>query len=353
MRKVFGIVALSLGLLLVAAAALVSLVVAPKMTVLPADTNTLRVFAGNAAILANPTSLTGTTYGPGLMRNVPITLWHSDTVTRTSGSDALVVDKRSVHANGYTVADFTYRFGVDRTSMEASGDFRGVPAHEGLTFNWPIGTQKQDYTGWVVDTQSTTNLRYVGEGSRGGVDAYVFKTSLPPTTIRDPQLLAMLPSTMTKQQILDLTPSLQLTTDQLLKKQAVLDGLPDPVPMAYTYSVKATFWVAPDTGIVLDAAQHEVRASHFVDGDKLLPAATVMDMTYQATPSTLAAAAQDARDGAAKIHLIRTTVPWIALISGIVLTVVGIVLLAVRRRRPPVAPVAPVTAEPRVPVSVG
>jgi hypothetical protein len=78
-----------------------------------------------------------------------------------------------------------------------------------------------------------------------------------------------------------------------------------------------------------------------------------MDMTYQATPDTLAAAAQDARDGAAKMHLIRTTVPWVALLSGVALTILGIALL-VRRRRPriPDTP-AELTDETRTPVSIG
>ena len=76
MRKVLGFVALSLGLILIAGAALVSWVFAPRLTVLPADTDALRVLGGNAAMLVNPTSLTGPTYGPGVLRDVPVTLWH-------------------------------------------------------------------------------------------------------------------------------------------------------------------------------------------------------------------------------------------------------------------------------------
>jgi len=354
MRKVSGILALSLGLVLVAAAALVSWLIAPKMTVLPGSTDTLRVYGGNASMLVNPTSLTGTTFGPGVLRNVPITLWHHTKVVRTDGNSALVNDQRSVHVPGFTVADFTYRFGVDRKNMGPSDAFSGVPAHEGLTFNWPIDTQKHDYTGWVADTQSTTRMQYVGVGSRGGEPAYVFRTVVPPTEIRDPQLLSILPKTLTKRQILELTPSLELPLKKLLKTQTILDRLPDPVPMTYKYSLEATYWVAPATGIVIDTTHHEVRGAYFVDGNKAIPATTVMDMTYQALPSTLKAAAQDARDGAAKIHLIRTTVPWVALISGIVLTVLGAAMLAIRRRRPPLAPSpASVTAEPRAPVSVG
>lgn len=338
MRKVIGFATLSLGLVLIVAAALVSWVVAPRMAMLPGDTDTLRVYAGNASIMVNPTSLTGTTFGPGVLRDVPITLRHHTKVVQTDGSKAVVTDQRAVDIPGFTVADFTYRFAVDRKTMGPVSGFSGVPAHQGLTFNWPMGTQRHDYTGWVVDAQKTTRLQYVGEGTRGGVDTYIFKTTVPTTLIRDPQLLSVLPPTMTKAQILQLTPSLQLSEAQLLATSKVLDRLPNPVPMAYTYSLEATYWIAPETGVVVDTIHHEVRTANFVDGTKLIPATPIMDMTYQALPSTLAAAATDARDGANQLHLIRTTVPLAALIVGVVFSLIGTGVLATTRRRPIVPP---------------
>jgi hypothetical protein len=333
MRKIFGTATLSLGLVLVVAAALMSWVVAPRLAMLPDDTDTVRVYAGTASIMVNPTSLTGTTFGPGVLRDVPITLRHHTKVVRTDGTMAVVSDQRAVDIPGFTVADFTYRFAVDRKDMGPVSGFSGVPAYEGLTFNWPMDTQRQDYTGWVVDAQDTTRLEYVGEGTRGGVDTYIYRTTVPTTQIRDPQLLGVLPPTMTKAQILQLTPSLQLSEDKLMAMSKVLDRLPDPVPMAYTYSLEATYWIAPDTGVVVDTIHHEVRTANFAAGTELIPAAPIMDMTYQATPSTLAAAATDAEDGAALLRLIRFAIPLTALIIGVVLSVVGVGVLATTRRR--------------------
>jgi hypothetical protein len=335
MRKIFGFATLSIGLVLVAAAALVSWVVAPRLAMLPDDTDVVRVYAGTASVMVNPTSLTGTTFGPGVLRDVPITLRHHTQVVRTDGDIALVSDQRAVDIPGFTVADFTYRFSVDRESMLPAAGF-GVPAHQGLTFNWPMDTQRHDYQGWVVDAQAPTTLTYVGEGTRGGVDTYIYKTTVADTVIRDPQLLSVLPPTMTKDQILALTPSLQLSERQLLAMSKVLDRLPDPVPMRYTYQLEATYWIAPDTGIVVDTTHHEVRTANFVDGTKLIPASPIMDMTYQATPSTLSAAATDARDGASALRLIRTTVPLVALFAGVLFSVVGTGIVASTRRRPAV-----------------
>jgi hypothetical protein len=132
----------------------------------------------------------------------------------------------------------------------------------------------------------------------------------------------------------------------------VLDRLPDPVPMAYTYSLEATYWVAPATGVVVDTTHHEVRTANFVDGDTLVPATPIMDMTYQATPTTLSGAVTDARDGAAKLRLIRTTLPAAALISGIALMLVGLTLLGFGRRRPQ-PPLSPEPVETRAVELVG
>jgi hypothetical protein len=333
MRKVLGYSTTGLGLALIVAAILVSWVVAPRMAMLPGDTDVLRVYGGTASVLVNPTSLTGTTFGPGILRDVPITVRHHTEVARTDGQDALVHDQRAIDMTSFNVADFTYTFAVDRKNMGPAEAF-GAPPHQGLTFNWPMDTMRHDYTGWVVDSQESTPVHYVGEGTRGGADTYMFTAHVPESVIRDPHLLAILPATMTKQQIMDLTPSLQLSEEQLLSTSKLLNGLPDPVPMSYTYREDATYWVDPETGIVIDAMKHEVRTANFVVGDRLVPATPIMDMTYQATPTTLAAAVQDAKDGAAQLRLIRTTLPLVALIVGVVLSMLGVAVLAGAFRKP-------------------
>src|ERR1700746_343617 len=105
MRRKFGIVSLIIGILLVGFAPIVRWVIAPNMTVLPGDLNTTRVFSGTAAVLANPTALSGTTVGPAVLRNVPITVTHADKVVKTSGDNALVKDTRIVTMPGFTVAN--------------------------------------------------------------------------------------------------------------------------------------------------------------------------------------------------------------------------------------------------------
>src|SRR3954470_25074774 len=112
MRRVFGVVVLVLGLLLSGGAAVVHWIVAPRMSQLPGDTSTTRLYSGTAAIVANPSVPTGIPLGPGLMRNVPVTVRHDTTVIGTRGHDALVHDRRVVTLPGYTLADLNANFDV-------------------------------------------------------------------------------------------------------------------------------------------------------------------------------------------------------------------------------------------------
>ena len=354
MRRVSGITALAFGLVLIAASGIVKFSLADKLAVMPGDLETQRIYSGHAAVLVNPSSLTGVPIGPGLLRDASITVRHYTKVLRTDGDAALVHDQRTVSSGSWTVADLNYRFGIDRKKFSHAGDFTGIAKSNGLTINWPISVNTHDYTGWIIDTQRPGPVRYIGQQVRGGIDTYVFRAVVPTTTIRDPELLDLLPATMTKKQLLQLTPSLQLSMKQLKHMSTVLDHLPDPVPLTYTYRTVSTYWVAPATGIVVDHVQHEVRSVAFVDGERVVPANTLMDMTYRFTPATVTAAAQDARDGAAKLRLIRSTVPLMALVVGTVLAVAGLGLLTWRRRRfvgPPTPPPAETITE-RQPVGV-
>ena len=117
MRKVSGVVAVIVGLLLVTAAPVVHWVVAPRVTVLPSDTHAVRVFAGTAEVVANPTA-TGVMFGPGIIRDVPITILLEAKVLDTAEGSVLVRENRHLAIPSYTVADLAYAYSVDRKSIE-------------------------------------------------------------------------------------------------------------------------------------------------------------------------------------------------------------------------------------------
>jgi hypothetical protein len=351
-RRTPWAVLLVAGLLFMIGSAVMSFAVAPRMTMLPGDTNTTRTYTGTAQTLANPAWLLGNRMVPAVLHDVPVTIVHQTKVLKTDGDAALVSDHRLLTVPmGYTVADLTNRYGVDRNNLGPAGGFSDVTAQRGLTFNWPIGTNKHDYTGWVSDTGRTTTLHYTGVAKKAGVTTYVFTATIAPTQITDQQLLARLPSSISKADIMSMVPSLGFTTKQLTDMAKTLGNLPDPVPLTYTYAASNTYWVAPETGVVVDIRYHETRSVAFSVGPVVIPVSAVMDMTYTSTPHTLAAAAKDAKDGAAGIQLIRTTLPLILLFTGLAFTLVSIAVLAWRRPGPPTTPAEPI--EVRTPAMVG
>jgi len=345
MRRIFWYIGLVVGVLLIAAAPIVRWGVAPAVTVLPSDTNTMRVYTGTAATVINPTLLRGTLFGPALLHNQPVTVMQHVKVLDTSGNNALVQESKKVTLQNNAIANVTHRYAVDRKDMGPGSGYTGVTAQTGLTFNWPIHTAKQNYTGWVSDIQATTPLVYTGEATRGGINTYVFKATVPATRITDPAELSGLPSSISKATLSSMTPSLGLTIDQLKALSSTLSKLPDPVPFGYLFSATSTYWIAPDSGVVVDVAAHEVRTSGFVVAGQVLPVGPVLDFTYTSPHATLTAAASDAKDKAAQMEMISTTIPLVALITGgvIVLVLIGTAVYSRRRTTtpPPTTPAPP------------
>lgn len=342
---------LLVGILLIAAAPIVRYVIAPSVTVLPGNTNTVRVYTGTASTVINPTLLRGTLFGPALLHNQPVSVVQHVTVVDTKGNNALVSENKMVTLQNSSIANVTHRYAVDRKTLARGDGFTGVTGQTGVTFNWPIHTKKQNYTGWVSDTQSTTPLVYSGEAVRGGVKTYVFKATVPATQITDPAELKGLPASMSKATLMRMTPALGLSVDQLKGMSSVLSSLPDPVPFGYIFSATSTYWVAPDSGVVVDVAAHEVRSAGFATGGPVVPLSSVLDITYTSPPLTLKAAASDAKDKAAQMEMIATTIPLAALATGGALVLVLIGTAIVTRRRTSTPPTVP--APPRELTPVG
>src|SRR3954451_15689417 len=352
MRRIAWYAGLVVGLLLLVAAPVLRWGVAPSVTVLPSSTDTLRVYTGMASTVINPSVARGTLFGPALLHDQPVTVQHRVTVKDTSGNDALVTERKTVSVPGATVANVNHSYAVDRKSLGRGSGFDNVTVQTGQTFNWPIHTAKHNYVGWVGDTQSTTTLHYVGTATRDGLETYVYTATVPTTRITDPAMLGALPAALPKSLLNSMVPSLGLTMAQLQQLADVMPKLPDPVPFAYLFSAASTYWVAPDSGIVVDVVSHEVRTAAFVVGSQVLPVGSVLDFTYSAPPLTVKAAAGDARSSADKMQLISTTIPLAALVTGSVLLVTCIAIAVVRRRRTPTT-VAPVAPQPRELTSVG
>jgi hypothetical protein len=334
-RKVLSLIAVVLGVVLVAGALVVRFVVAPAQAVLPSDTDTSTTYTGTAATLFNPSALT-TPGQPVLLSDVPITTSHHTKVLSTKGDNALVSDSGSVLVAGKAVTGFDYRYAVDRTSMDRGSGFAdsaGIVKQTGVTFNWPIRTQKHDYPGWISDTQGTTPLRFAGTAKHGGIDTYVFKASLAPSPITDPATLKSLPTGLPKATLASLAPSLGLGAGPLGQLQQILPSLPDPVPFSYTYGLTATYWVEPSSGEVIDLQERETSTLGIKVGAQVVPVTPVLDISYSASPAQLAASVKTARHDGGLVRLAYVKLPAYLAIGGGVLLILGLASLILLARR--------------------
>jgi Porin PorA len=109
----------------------------------------------------------------------------------------------------------------------------------------------------------------------------------------------------------------------------------------------------PPLVAVLDAHRDVPAVAAALAGLERLQARPITLLRYQyaQTPASVQAIAKTVNDQLGRIDLVETTIPWALGLTGVVLTVVGVVLIAIRRRLEPDRPVAAPAATEREPVS--
>jgi len=342
------------GLVLVVAGLVVMLAIAPGMKKLPTDTNITRTYQGTMPVLFDPRTFKFT-------HDLPIAITRHFAVTQTSGNVALVKEERTMTSGGQAIQQVVNDYAVDRTTMLASPTYpdawKSTPGfwpREGVVLSWPIGTKQQDYTGWSDDYRSTVPLKFAGvvTNPRSGTKTYLFTSSSGPRPIADAEVQALgLPTTLPKKLLTALVGQANLPPLVAQLLPSLLKSIPgDSVPLGYTYAYEGKYWIDPTTGIMIDTQKHELRKVGIADSVAaktplaLLPESQkdqmrvpVSDYTYTTTDASVQDAKKEAKDKGGKLTLYGTTLPWIVIIVGAVLLVVGVVILV---RKPKGAPAA-------------
>jgi Porin PorA len=309
-------------------------------------------------VLLNPQALAGGDYRNAIRTNVPVTAERTVKVVATDGNVAQVSDERVLLAGGQPVGQTSAKYAVDRTTMEAattgfSSDWP-VDQAQGLTITFPIGSEQKDYTGWVSDTQTTAPITYEREESKGGVNTYVYTSTVAAAPIKDPDILANLPQALPQTALGGLATVLPLTQQQIAGLAQALPRLANPIPLSYTYEATSTFWVEPATGIVVDVDRQETRKAGIGGpGGSVLAAVPVYDVTTKFMDQSVTAAVNEANDKKSDLTLFGTTLPWILAGVGALLLVVGLVLALTGRGRGPTAATADTATTQRMPPQPG
>ncbi|SEL51754.1 porin PorA family protein [Streptacidiphilus jiangxiensis] len=330
-NRTLRLVALVLGVVLIAGAFVLAFVVTPNLVArLPSDTNAQRSYTGTFKTLLDSRAVATGNLAAAFRTDVPLSVDRTVKVTATSGNTALVVDSRTTSAGGTAVEKTSWQYAVDRKTLEPvaghPGDWTVVNA-QGLTVSFPFGAQKKTYTGWVPETAGTTPVAYARTEQHAGLSTYVYKAAYAPARITDRQVLAGLPLTIPKQTLALAAQFGPGTVAQKAQLAAELPKLPALVPLAYTLQGTDTFWVEPQTGVVVDVQRSQTRVAGIaVPGAAFTPLFPVADYSYTQTPAATQAAVHDANKGTDAISLYGTILPIVAGLVGAALVVVALLL---------------------------
>ncbi len=318
------------GAVFIVAAALLAFWITPQFIArLPSGSDTTRTYDGQIRSLVNPVALQRGNFAAAIRLGLPETLKRQVKVVQTAGNTALVRDTRTAATSAQQIGAVTSQYAVDRRSLEATTSHPSswsVTAASGLTVNWPIGAKQQNYTGWVDFTHTTTQLKYLRQESRGGVNTYVYQANIPATPIKNPQVLRGLPTALPVS-VLQAAGKAGLVPASLLTSLAKAFPQLSQVPLGYTYAATSTYWVAPDTGIVVDVSTSEEQmAGIAAPGAKIISVLPVLVDSYRGSQASVQAAATDAKNGASTIQTLGVTIPIVAAAVGLLLIVVAAVL---------------------------
>jgi len=335
--KGLGITILVLGVVLLVAGLGVKYVVLPSQAKFPADVDSTRNYEGELAVMMNAAALDSEDLANLFLTNIPVTIERNVKTLEVGGNDGAIVSDHAVMSSPQgPLADSLSIYAINRTTMDAIDDFSGdarITPRQGLVVGWPIGSEGKDYIGWNGDTQTTVTLAYEGEEERGGINTYKFHAASGPDVIVDPELLAQFPPALPKAMLAQLAASLDLPDEAMAQLGPVLEAMPDPVPLTYTFQFDKTYWVEPTTGMLIDIDVMESRAAALTvpGGPGPVPLTEVQHLEYVTAPASVTDAVNEANDGISQLNLFGTYIPAILILLGAIGIIGGIYYVWVRK----------------------
>ncbi len=321
MRRIFGVVALGLGIFLLSFAVLAKWYVAPRVEVAPlgcTDTNAicqdrvnLSPSAGTATVLFDPATLQSRSnvalVGQERVRaDVAAssgpddrTVWDESQTVSDSDGNLIQATTMRIPFNGHTSQM------IDCCGANADGvpitDFSGINP---LKFGF--GTEQMTYQYFDKTINKATPMDFKTVETIDGVECYKFVQVIAPTQIG----------------------TLEVPGDLVGSADA-------SVQAPEFYANTRTVWVEPVTGVIVKGVEQQKQTLRGADGtDKL----TLIEATIGFTDENVRLSAQQAADGKSQLRVVQTIIPLAGLVLGLVALGLGIWLLAGARREQPLPP---------------
>ncbi|MBF6148889.1 DUF3068 domain-containing protein [Nocardia nova] len=328
---------IALGILLIAAAAVVRFAIVPSVSKLPTSLDVTNHYEGTGTLL-NPQALQSGDTAHALASNVPVTIDRHTYVSETHGNTAIVHDDFTVRAPGGIAMPSNHTYAVDRKTMDTAPASNGVDVqpHRGLTIGWPISPDRDtQYQLYDFATRTTAPMKYTGEAKIAGRDVLDY-TVAATGPLEDKAILSALPPALPKSQLAGLAPL--LPAELQAKIGAAAATLPDPVPLNYTSTSNLGLAADKTLGTPADGSiQMKIVVNADLAGQNT-PIMPVLTVDTKLTPASISAAADTASRTSGLLNLISLWIPLLLLVLGVVLALIGFL-----RRKAPVAttPIAP------------
>jgi Porin PorA len=307
MRKVAGLVLLGLGAFLLVSAGMLKLYAYPALAKVPLDQYSKSVSQGSGMEAF---------YVKDLQTKSGLTLTSTRFVKadqaaqEKEGDNVAVWDSfvRSTDAEGTVLSATVQRVAMDRTTGEAvqcCGTYvadsedaadRTPTKYEGLIFKFPFDAEKKTYKWWDGTLLKTVDAKYLRSEKLSGTDVYVYRMVIPATPYTQQEIPAKLAG--------DPTATGNVTVDRV-------------------YENTRTLWVEPNTGIIVKG-EEQLNTRFQKDGQDVV---TLQKGTIGYDQATVKANAEDAGDKGSKLHLVRSTLPLVFLILGLVALLGGFLTL--------------------------
>ncbi|WP_067651824.1 porin PorA family protein [Nocardia harenae] len=324
-RKILVSALAVLGVLLVAAAALVPGQLRDSAVRVPADFTQETVLAGTAALLDRSSVMV-----PGPLRVAEGTEIRIDTTTTAAsrtGADDLVV---RTEAKGVTGTGTEFHSAIDVVTVDpgtriavaapestmqtpAAAAARPTPARTGTYWTFPADTPRADLPYFDTATLTPVTAGYLdADREIEGQPVLHFRFE-----VRD----------------YDMAGSPANSQPARLPLPAAKWGLPggEVLTMNLYYTLVQDMWVEPETGSVLDTVVQPTSYFAAAPGDPNRVVVYAGELRF--TPETVAALARTAQDGRDSLRLVFVAVPiGVAVVGGLLVLVAA--YLAVRGRRP-------------------
>jgi len=315
MRRVWGYVLVGLGAFLLALAPLAKWYVAPRVQVAPlgcTDTSAickdrvnLSPSSGTATTLFDPATLTSLT-------NVSLTAMERvrADVTASHGDNHLTVYDESQtvsRAGGTLVVADTMRIPFNGTTSQmvscCNGNVDGKPIADYTGINplkFGFDVQQKTYLYFDRTINKATPMVFNDVETIDGVSVYKFVQTIAATRIGTLEV-----------------------PGNLVGSVAASVFAPE------YYANTRTVWVEPTTGVIVKGSEQQKQTLRDVAGNDKV---TLIEATLAFTDANVKASADAASSAASQLGLIKTTIPIVGLVLGLVLLVLGLFLALGTRR---------------------